>query len=45
MADYREMARRLLKDNRPKELKEMRGEGKLEAFLRGLQPEGARGGP
>jgi hypothetical protein len=42
MADYRYMARRLLKENRPKE-KEMRSEGKLEAFLYEIQEDYSRG--
>ncbi len=37
MADYRYIARRLLKDNRPKELKELRSAGRLEAFLDAIQ--------
>lgn len=37
MTDYRHMARRLLQDNRPKELKGMRSEGRLETFLDKIQ--------
>ncbi|MGH2668467.1 MAG: hypothetical protein ACRDH5_04985 [bacterium] len=43
MADYRYMARRLLKDNRPNELKQMRQTGNLEAYLDEIQEDfGAR---
>lgn len=37
MTDYRYIARQLLKDNRPTELKEMQSEGRLEPFLETIQ--------
>lgn len=37
MTDYRYIAKRLLKENRPKELKEMKQDGTLEAFLEEIQ--------
>lgn len=37
MTDYRYMAKRLLKDNRPKELKEMKDARELEGFLDEIQ--------
>ncbi len=37
MTDYRYMANHLLKDNRPKELKQMKQDGTLEVFLEEIQ--------